>query len=454
MLKCFTNAANRLEEIITAELRSEMGQMKPEKIVIKPNWVLHETDPTFPISALVTDSRVIDATVRACLKVFPGAERITVGDCPLQRADWPLLCRQSGLVPTIQEFTNRHPDQVFFRDLRKEIFDPHDGFLVPDSTAPHGDPEGYVEVLLGSESHLESISDQAERFSIHDHNTSVTRANHRNGDHRYCVCRTMLEADLLINIPKWKTHSKAAITGALKNLVGINGDKAYLPHFRSGAPRWGGDEYWDEGRWLYWLQNNVRELLRRKSRLAYRSLQPCWSAFKRLRKMITGLAHRQRMSADFYVGGGSWYGNQTIWRMIYDLNMVIQRVDRRGRLQPTPQRRYFCIVDGLTCGEGDGPLHPRPRDINWLVCGNDPFAIDTTLAWFMGFDCDKIPILARRHEYMGPDWGDFDPPELALEIDGRSTRVVDENINLEFQPPPGWKDHVERASYSVTLPAV
>ena len=58
------------------------------KVVIKPNWVLHETDPNHPIAALVTDARVIAGTVRAAAELFPQAERITVGDCPLQRADW------------------------------------------------------------------------------------------------------------------------------------------------------------------------------------------------------------------------------------------------------------------------------------------------------------------------------------------------------------------------------
>jgi hypothetical protein len=101
-----------------------------------------------------------------------------------------------------------------------------------------------------------------------------------------------------------------------------------------------------------------------------------------------------------------------------------------------------------------GPLHPRPRDIDWLVCGNDPFAVDTTLAWFMGFDYNKIPILSRRHEYMGPSWGDFDSPGLALEIDGRLTRLIEENVNFRFQPPPGWKDHIERAHYSAQVSAV
>ena len=134
---------------------------------------MHETDRTFPIAALVTDARVIDAAVRACATLFPGAELITVGDCLEQRADWPLMCRQSGLSPVIERLAAEFGERVVFRDLRREVYRSVDGELVLDPDAPHGDPSGYREVQLGRESHLEPIADQADRFSIHDHDVVV-----------------------------------------------------------------------------------------------------------------------------------------------------------------------------------------------------------------------------------------------------------------------------------------
>ena len=59
----------------------------------------------------------------------------------------------------------------------------------------------------------------------------------RRGRHRYLVARELIEADVVFNVPKLKTHKKAGVTGALKNLVGINGHKAYLPHHRKGGVR-------------------------------------------------------------------------------------------------------------------------------------------------------------------------------------------------------------------------
>ena len=442
--RCFTNASARLKPLIAGQLRAACGHWQPRQIVLKPNWVLHETDPAFPIRALVTDARVIATTVEACLEVFPGAESILVADCPLQSADWPLLCRQSGLEPLMAPLVERSDGRVAFRDLRREVFQKQDGGFLVAAEAPHGDPRGYREVCLGPQSHLEPISDQADRFAVNDYSASVTRSNHRRGDHRYLVSQSVLDCDLFINLPKWKSHQKSGLTCALKNLVGINGDKAYLPHFRRGAPQWGGDEYRDEGRWLYWAQTTLRETVQKRSRLAYRILKPGWELIKRLGGIETRLENPCAQPKNFYVAGGAWHGNQTLWRMIYDLNLIIQCADSAGALHPQRQRAYFCIVDALISGEGNGPLQPLPRDTDWLAFGDDPFAIDSAFAWFMGFDPHKLPVLARRADYLGPGWGDFELNELTVELDGQPVRLADSPVNFHFVPPPGWRNHIER----------
>lgn len=445
MVSLYRNAGGRLNELIVLEMRQRCGHLQPRKIVIKPNWVLHQTPATAPIGVLVTDPRVIEATVVACAQVFPAFEQIVVADCPLQSADWPLLCRQSGLSEVIERCANRFGERVQFMDLRRDVYTiGKGGVFIPDTHTPHGDPRGYREVCLNAESHLEEIAHQAERFSLVDHDDSVTRRHHRLGDHRYLVAQTFLDADLLINLPKWKTHSKAAITAAIKNLVGINGDKAYLPHYTRGSPRSGGDEYWDEDRLLSWLRVSVRQLVWRKSAIGIMLLRPCWRIVRYLYSQAARLNTRRARPPDLYVGGGGWYGNRTIWRMIYDLNMVIQRVDSEGKLRPGSQRGYFCIVDGLIAGEGAGPLNAAPRNLDCLAFGDDPFAIDTALSWFMGFDPDKIAILAERSRYMGLDWGRFEHEDLAVTVDGKATRLRDATLCYDFLPPAGWKDHVER----------
>lgn len=442
--QCHTQCQDRVNQLVLESMEAALGGLKPQNIVLKPNWVLHESDPAFPIKALVTDSRVIEAAVDACLKLFPSAESIMVGDCPLQSCEWPKMCRQSGLERIIAKYTREAPGKVKFRDLRREVFaKDSSGFMLPSDTE-HGDPMGYREVRLGARSHLEPISDQAHLFAVNDYTSSVTRSNHRRGDHRYLVSQSVLNSDLLINLPKWKAHAKSGLTCALKNLVGINGDKAYLPHFRRGAPKWGGDEYRDESRWMYWLQTTLREGLQKRSQFAFRLLKPGWELIKRARRIETKMKDRNTAGKNFYTAGGAWHGNQTIWRMIYDLNLIIHCANREGVLCDQPQRRYFCIVDGLIAGEGNGPLEPLPRDVGWLVFGDDPFAIDASLAWFMGFAPTLMPILEKRAEYLGPDWGDFDLNKLSVTLDGKPLRLTGSDINLEFVPPPGWKHHIER----------
>jgi hypothetical protein len=387
---------------------------------------------------------VIEAAVESCLEIFPGADSILVADCPLQSADWPLLCRQSGLTPVIDRLSRISRHKVVFRDLRRDVFKPGEGTFLVGSEVEHGDPGGYREIELARGSHLEPISDQSERFAVNDYSAAVTRSNHRSGSHRYLVSQSILDSDLFINLPKWKSHQKSGLTCALKNLVGINGDKAYLPHFRRGAPKWGGDEYRDENRWLYWAQTRLRETVQKRSRLAYKLLKPGWEMIKRLRGIETRYTTPQAAPKHFYIAGGAWHGNDTVWRMIYDLNLIIQCADASGHLQPAPARHYFCIVDGLISGEGNGPLQPLARETDWLVFGDDPFAIDTTLAWFMGFDPAKIPLLAQRGQFAGPDWGDFSLEQLQTWMNDEIIRLLDSPINLKFAPPPGWRNHIER----------
>jgi uncharacterized protein (DUF362 family) len=444
MIKIFTHATDRLKALVLEQLRSACGSLQPRRIVLKPNWVLHETDPAFPIRALVTDARVIEAAVEACLRLFPGAQSILVGDCPLQYADWERMCEQCDLAPIMERFARISGGKVVFRDLRKEIFHQNENHFMERVQKDPGDPCGYREIEIGNRSHLEPISNQADRFAVNDYSPEVTGSNHGRGSHCYFVSQSVLNADLFINLPKWKSHAKSGITAALKNLVGINGDKAYLPHFRRGAPRWGGDEYRDEGRWIYWTQTVLREKLQKRSPRAFKALKPGWEFIKWVRGMETRLADPKARPKNFYTAGGAWYGNDTLWRMIYDLNLVIQCVDAEGQLHSKPQREYFCIVDGLISGEGNGPLQPLPRETDWLICGSDPFAIDAALCWFMGFDPQKVPVVERRHCFGGEAWGQFKLSELRAELDGRQLNVLESSVNFNFVPPPAWRTWIER----------
>ena len=66
---------------------------------------------------------------------------------------------------------------------------------------------------------------------------------HLDGRHEYLLAGSAIGCDVLINLPKLKTHKKAGVTLSLKNLVGINTDKNWLPHHTEGYPPGGGIEH-------------------------------------------------------------------------------------------------------------------------------------------------------------------------------------------------------------------
>src|SRR5262249_52952302 len=75
------------------------------------------------------------------------------------------------------------------------------------------------------------------------YDVSETNEHHSNGVHEYMISRTALESDVFINLPKLKTHKKVGVTLNLKNLVGINGNKNWLPHYALGSPAENGDQF-------------------------------------------------------------------------------------------------------------------------------------------------------------------------------------------------------------------
>ena len=66
--------------------------------------------------------------------------------------------------------------------------------------------------------------------------------HHNLSVHEYIITDYILKGDVVINVPKFKTHQKGGITVAMKNMVGINASKDCL-HHTLGARNEDGDEY-------------------------------------------------------------------------------------------------------------------------------------------------------------------------------------------------------------------
>lgn len=417
------------------------------KVVIKPNWVKHEEHAEFPIAALVTSTRLIEAVIEACIAKYPGLERISVGDVPLQTCDWAALIVQTGVDKLIEKYRGSSAPVVQFMDLRRERWTPRDGFMEMDSSHP-GDPSGYSEVIIDHTSLLEEVSHNADSFRVSDYDPAETVSVHRKGVHRYLIAKTVLEGDLFINLPKMKTHQKTGITGALKNLVGINGSKAHLVHHQLGFPSEGGDEFpEDVSRWIYW-QARLRERFQKKSKVVFKLLKKGWELVKRVRgiKTIGTKENLSRGTGGFYVGSGSWYGNDSIWRMVYDLNMIILLAHADGgKLRAEPQRAVLSIMDGLIAGEGNGPLQPLPVNASALLASSNPFLVDFAMSKLMGFDAGKIRLLAHYPRFPHAPFTEFEPEKFAVTLNGArsDTGLAALPVAHRFIPSPGWKGHIE-----------
>ncbi len=246
----------------------------------------------------------------------------------------------------------------------------------------------------------------SEQLCFHRSHRHTPVAHHTGGRHEYALPQTVLDADVIINVPKLKTHKKTGVTLALKSVIGLTSEKYWLPHFTAGDPSVGGDEY-DR-------PQSVGERL--EARLSRFPLPRGHSLIARAPR--TDLPRRPQ--------DGSWEGNDTLWRTILDLNRAVLYADREGVLQPVAQRRYLTIVDGIIAGEGEGPLGATPVRAGVLVGGTDPVVVDAVCARLIGFDPARIPQIARANGL------------LRTSSIAASPRFDGPPVVLRFRPPRSW----------------
>jgi hypothetical protein len=159
------------------------------------------------------------------------------------------------------------------------------------------------------------------------------------------------------------------------------------------------------------------------------------------------------------IRSGNWYGNDTCWRMVHDINRVLMYSDEVGLPAKKP-KRYLSVVDGIISGEGRGPEDPDAFDTGVVITGFNAVAVDCVAATLMGFDPMKIPLLARA----------FDEHDLPLAGFGLCDIRVSSNVHswdcllsevrpascFAFEPHFGWKGTMElegrpkRTNHAVT----
>ncbi len=406
------------------------------RVVLKPNFIRH-WNPTedATIESVVTHGAVIRAMLDYATLAVGADGTVALAEAPQHDCDWAQVTSLSG-VPEVQSlYETVLSRRVECIDLRRESVRSSDGVVVARKELP-GDPLGYREVDLARASFFEGSGLDPTRMRGADYDPSTTGTHHSGGRNAYLLSETVLRADLVVNLPKLKTHKKTGVTLALKNLVGINGDKNWLPHHTVGS---GGDEF------------PGARLVDRARSVAIEWARG-WLARGRLTTALR-LARRTEWAVrgDDFVRSGNWYGNRTTWRMVCDLNRAFYYSDaERLRLDaPSPVRRVLTVLDGIVAGEGNGPLAPLDRPLGAIVASVDPIAVDLAAIRLMGFDWRKVPKVVALMEDRGPRITEIRTPSdvHVLEVVGEEPprlRTLDQiGCDRPFTPHPGWVGRIE-----------
>jgi uncharacterized protein (DUF362 family) len=400
------------------------------KVVLKPNWVFHENQSGAGLDCLVTHSSVIEAVARYVALTNPS--EFIIGDAPIQGCDFERLRKSAG-IDTFADRLRQSGVQFDISDFRRTILKSNS----PAQEKLEGvrDLKNFVLFDLGEESLLEPLSKDANKFRVTMYNPDLLHRTHSAGHHQYLIAREVIEAGVVINLPKLKSHRKACVTGALKNLVGINGNKEYLPHHRKGGSDSGGDCYVGQPAW----KGATEDLLDAANR---RSAGTGKAAFAWMARTAERIA--MKLGADENIEG-SWYGNDTIWRTCLDLQRIVRygRVD--GTLASTPQRTVLTITDAIIGGEGEGPLGNTPVPSGFVTAALNTAAAEWVHARLMGFDPEKIPLIREAFGQFKYPLTDFSPDLVRVWI-GDEEKPAQEMVPFEgraFLPPRGWQGHCE-----------
>jgi uncharacterized protein (DUF362 family) len=405
-----------------------LGDVIPagSSVVLKPNWVSHCNRSGHGLDCLVTHASVIEAVVKYVMLTNP--RRILIGDAPLQGCDFESLKRLCGVDEMAQRL-RRHGVEVQIADFRRTVL------TVSSRDEEARGIDSYVLFDLGQNSLLEFLAADSDRFRVTMYNPDEMFRTHARGKHQYLIAREVLDADVLINLPKLKTHKKAGVTGALKNMAGINGHKEYLPHHRKGGASDGGDCY--EG--SFWLKRRAEDLLDFANRRQPGRVQSL------LAESASALARHAAANGGNADLEGSWHGNNTVWRTCLDLQRIAHYGRWDGSLAGQRQRRIITITDAIVAGEGEGPLANTPAPSGFLTAAVNTAAADWVHARLMGFDPVCIPLIRESFgEFAWPVAG-FDPSTIRVRCGG-SELAVDEVFPWDghvFLPPRGWQGHCE-----------
>jgi len=379
-------------------------------VVLKPNFVIDRHDGGGDLFSIITHASVLRAIIDYCWIARAG--RIIIADAPQYNCNFYNLIEKTGLDKVV-DFYGGCVELVDLRSYWSK------GKHFPSSMIPlPGDPKGSITFDLGRNSALYGI-DRKIYGAFYDR--SELASYHHGNVHKYEISRTVWDADVVISVPKLKTHKKVGVTLNAKNLVGTCTNKNCLVHYSLGSTKNGGDQY-PPG-----LFNPIEKCLIKTERLMYDCLlgtrNPVlekvhrsiyWVHNHTTRKL--GLKVNERKRA---LDAGNWYGNDSAWRMVYDLCSIFNQ----GSFAT------FSVIDGVVAGQGNGPLLPDKKKAGILLGGKNLLLTDLIAIKVMGLNYKNLKVYKHRKGL--PNRG----------IPNRVRVITDDtwaSVPLYFEPPDYW----------------
>lgn len=402
-------------------------------VLIKPNMVLHKNNSNCGTDCLFTNPSLVAAIIDYVCIALQGKGKIIVGDAPLQECEFDVLVKSSGYDIMVDYYRSKGID-IELVDFRNVKTYERDGLhYLQNEEKKNG-----IIVQLNEKSAFSDVSsERMENLRITNYDPRILHKHHQGDLHEYNVSEYVLNADVIINMPKPKTHRKAGVTISLKNLVGINANKEFLPHHTLGSKAEGGDAYANSNHYL----KRANEVLDIKNELVHDDEMEIAGYAERL---YEALQKKGTESSGEAFWEGSWYGNDTIWRTIMDLNRILLYADKEGKMTKEIQRKLFIVGDMIVSGEKEGPLEPTPIYPGVIAMGEDPLQFDRVVCSLMGFDYHDIPTLCNT-ELSNTDFPISKEDGVTIvsndsHWNNKSMEEIREKYSFEFQPTMGWMD--------------
>ncbi len=412
-----------------------------DRVLIKPNLVIDYQRNPFCVITHPSIIRFLIDYVNIALKK---SGEIVIGDAPQNNADLNKLLKYTK-IDKLVDFLKEKKITVKFIDFRGDYVQMKYGIGIRRKKL-NSDPLSYKIIDLKENSFLIDVEkEKKSNFYGSDYNRKLVNYNHNVKRNAYCISKTVLNSNVIISVPKLKTHKKTGVTLNLKNFIGINVNKNFLPHYRINSPKKEGDSYPSINSFLDFTRK-LRYFFRDLFLSNYHSKvgKIFFKLFEKrgyIEYIIIKIFFPRFLFKYQNLIDGDWFGNDTIWRAILDLNKIVMYTDYKGDLNSSKQRRFFSVIDGIISGEKNGPLTPDPKNTCTILIGDNLLLTDIVATKIIGFDYKKIPLYKNALKVKFDTISEENIKNIHIVSNNKKYNNISyENLslNFEFTPPNGW----------------